>query len=59
VALTRDLMFTGRRLNAEEAVRYGLVSRMAPHNELEAAAEQAAREILQSAPMPGCISSAS
>jgi enoyl-CoA hydratase/carnithine racemase len=50
VALTRDLMFTGRRLNAEEAVRYGLVSRMAPHNELEAAAEQAAREILQSAP---------
>jgi enoyl-CoA hydratase/carnithine racemase len=50
VALTRDLMFTGRRLNAEEAVRHGLVSRMAPHAELEAAAEQAAREILQSAP---------
>jgi enoyl-CoA hydratase/carnithine racemase len=50
VALTRDLMFTGRRLNAEEAVRHGLVSRMAPHQELEAAAEQAAREILQSAP---------
>jgi enoyl-CoA hydratase/carnithine racemase len=50
VALTRDMMFTGRRLNAEEAVRHGLVSRMAPHEELEAAAEQAAREILQSAP---------
>jgi enoyl-CoA hydratase/carnithine racemase len=50
VALTRDLMFTGRRLNAEEAVRHGLISRMTPHDELEAAAEQAAREILQSAP---------
>jgi len=50
VALTRDLMFTGRRLNAEEAVRHGLISRMARHEDLEAAAEQAAREILQSAP---------
>jgi enoyl-CoA hydratase len=50
VALTRDLMFTGRRLNAEEAVRHGLISRIAPHENLEAAAEQAAREVLQSAP---------
>jgi enoyl-CoA hydratase len=50
VALTRDLMFTGRRLNADEAVRHGLVSRLAPHEQLAAAAEQAAREILQSAP---------
>jgi enoyl-CoA hydratase/carnithine racemase len=50
VALTRDLMFTGRRLNAEDAVRHGLISRMVPHEQLEAAAEQAAREILQSAP---------
>jgi enoyl-CoA hydratase/carnithine racemase len=50
VALTRDLMFTGRRLNAEEAVRHGLISRMVRHEELEAAAEQAAREVLQSAP---------
>jgi enoyl-CoA hydratase len=50
VALTRDLMFTGRRLNAEEATRHGLISRMSRHEDLEAAAEQAAREILQSAP---------
>ena len=50
VALTRDLMFTGRRLSAEEAVRHGLVSRIAPHDELEAAADRAAREILQSGP---------
>ncbi len=50
IALTRDLMFTGRRLNAEEAVRHGLISRIAPHDELEAEAERAAREILQSGP---------
>ncbi|TAL00315.1 MAG: enoyl-CoA hydratase/isomerase family protein [Rhodospirillaceae bacterium] len=50
ISLTRDMMFTGRRLNAEEAVRHGLVSRMVPHDTLEVAAEQAAREILQSAP---------
>jgi enoyl-CoA hydratase/carnithine racemase len=50
VALTRDLMFTGRKLGADEALRHGLVSRLAKHEQLEAAAEQAAREILQSAP---------
>jgi enoyl-CoA hydratase/carnithine racemase len=50
VALTRDLMFTGRRLGADEALHHGLVSRLSPHAQLEAAAEQAAREILQSAP---------
>jgi enoyl-CoA hydratase/carnithine racemase len=50
VALTRDMMITGRRLSAVEALQHGLVSRMVPHDELEAAAEQAAREALQSAP---------
>jgi enoyl-CoA hydratase/carnithine racemase len=50
IALTRDMMFTGRRLNALEALQHGLVSRMVPHETLEAAAEQAACEILQSAP---------
>lgn len=50
IAMTRDLMFSGRKLNAQEAVGCGLISRMVPHEELEAAAEQAAREILQSAP---------
>lgn len=50
VALTRDLMFTGRRLSADEAVRHGLVSRICAHDDLKSAAEQAAREVLQSAP---------
>jgi enoyl-CoA hydratase/carnithine racemase len=50
IALTRDLMFTGRTLDAGEAVRHGLVSRIAAHGELEAAADRAAREILQTGP---------
>jgi enoyl-CoA hydratase len=50
IALTRDLMFSGRRLSAQEAVHHGLLSRMVNHEDLEAAAEQAAREVLQSAP---------
>lgn len=50
IALTRDMMFTGRRLDALEALQHGLVSRMVPHDGLAEAAERAAREILQSAP---------
>jgi enoyl-CoA hydratase/carnithine racemase len=50
IAMTRDLMFSGRRLSAHEAVQHGLVSRMAAHADLERAAEEAARQILQSAP---------
>ena len=50
IAMTRDLMFSGRVLDAAEAVQYGLVSRKVRHVDLEAAAEQAAREMLQSGP---------
>lgn len=50
IAMTRDLMFSGRVLDAAEAVQHGLVSRMVPHDQLEAAAEQAAREMLQCGP---------
>lgn len=50
IALTRDLMFTGRRLSADEAVRHGLVARVVAHDDLEAAAGQVAREILQTGP---------
>jgi enoyl-CoA hydratase/carnithine racemase len=47
---TRDLMFTGRRLGAAEALDWGLVSRVVPHDELDAAAAGALTEIVQTAP---------
>lgn len=49
-ALTRDLMFTGRRLSAEDALRHGLISRVVAHDDLAPAAQQAACEIVRSAP---------
>jgi enoyl-CoA hydratase/carnithine racemase len=47
---TRDLMFTGRRLSAAEALEWGLVSRVVPHDELGKAAEEALVQIVQTAP---------
>jgi len=50
VAVARDLMLSARRLDAAEAVRIGLISRLVPHDELRAAALGATKEILQTAP---------
>ncbi|QIX52656.1 enoyl-CoA hydratase/isomerase family protein [Rhodococcus sp. DMU1] len=50
VAVARDLMLSGRRFDAAEAQRLGVISRVVPHDELRSAALQAAREILQTAP---------
>jgi enoyl-CoA hydratase/carnithine racemase len=50
IAIARDMLFTGRRLNAEEAERYGLVARVVPHDELVPATEAVVRDLLQSAP---------
>jgi enoyl-CoA hydratase/carnithine racemase len=47
---TRDLMFTGRRLTAAEALDWGLVSRVVPHDELISAASDALVDIVQTAP---------
>ena len=47
---TRDLMFTGRRLSAAEALDWGLVSRVVPHDELLKTATGALIEIVQTAP---------
>jgi enoyl-CoA hydratase/carnithine racemase len=47
---TRDLMFTGRRLTAAEALDWGLVSRVVPHDELIPAAAEALVQIVQTAP---------
>jgi enoyl-CoA hydratase/carnithine racemase len=47
---TRDLMFTGRRLTAAEALDWGLVSRVVSHDELITAATDALIGICQTAP---------
>lgn len=50
IARARDLLFTGRRLDAHEAVSIGLVSRVVPHERLADAAREVAEDILRTAP---------
>ncbi len=50
IANARDLLLTGRRLEAEEARAMGLVSRVVPHDELHEAARSVAEDILRTAP---------
>jgi enoyl-CoA hydratase/carnithine racemase len=51
VAVARDLLLSARRFDAVEAQRLGVISRVVPHDNLQQAALQAAREILQTPPM--------
>ena len=46
-----ELLYTGRRLRADEALEIGLVDRIAPQGELHAAVRDFAREIAGSAPL--------
>lgn len=46
-----DLLYTGRRIKAEEALEIGLCDRIAPAGELRDAAKELAREIAGSAPL--------
>ncbi|MDG2003501.1 MAG: enoyl-CoA hydratase/isomerase family protein [Novosphingobium sp.] len=50
MARARDLIVSCRKIDAEEAYRIGLVSRMVPHEQLREEALKAACEILRTAP---------
>ncbi len=50
VGVARDLLVTGRRVDAAEALRLGMISRVVPHDELRAKALEAAHEVLRTGP---------
>lgn len=47
----KELLFTGRRFPAADAVRWGLIHRAVPEGELDAAVDGYAREIAANAPL--------
>src|SRR2546430_663318 len=46
-----DMMFTGRRVTAEEAGRWGMVNRVVPRAELDAAVEELVGELSAKSPL--------
>src|SRR5690606_6973808 len=50
VAVARDLLLSARPFDAAEAQRLGVISRVAPHEQLRDAALEAAHQILRTAP---------
>jgi enoyl-CoA hydratase/carnithine racemase len=49
-ARAKDMLFTGRRVNAAEALDWGLVSRVVPHDELPSAASEVLASCCRAAP---------
>ena len=49
-AMAKELIFTARVVDAQEAERIGLVNRVVPHDELEGAARELARQIAEQSP---------
>ena len=50
-AYAKEILFTGRRFDAQEALEMGLVNRVVPSAELESAARQLAESIAANAPL--------
>lgn len=51
-AKSAELIFTGEVIDAQEALRIGLVNRVEPHDELRKATRELARRIAKNAPIP-------
>jgi enoyl-CoA hydratase/carnithine racemase len=51
MAVARDLLLSARSIDAAEALRIGLVSRVVPHDDLRREALKAAGQVLRSAPI--------
>ena len=50
IAVARDLLLSARGFDAAEAQRLGLIARVVPHEELRAAAVEAAKQVLRTPP---------
>jgi len=50
-ALAAEWIFTGRKIPADEALRWGLVNRVVPTDALEAAADEMAQAVASNAPL--------
>ncbi|MBO2613823.1 crotonobetainyl-CoA hydratase [Shewanella algae] len=50
-AIVNEMMMTGRRMNAQEALRWGIVNRVVDNSQLMETARELAQEITQSAPL--------
>jgi enoyl-CoA hydratase/carnithine racemase len=50
-SLASEIMFTGRKLSAEECLSYGIVNRVVPADQLMSAANELAAEIAANAPL--------
>ena len=50
LAVARDLLLSARSFDAAEAQRLGVISRVVPHDDLRAAATEAASQVLRTAP---------
>lgn len=50
IARARELIFTGRHVDAAEALAIGLIARVVPHEDLAAATKEAVAEVLRGAP---------
>ena len=50
---TKDLMFTGRTLTAQEALDWGMVARLVPHNDLMDVAREFSRNAAEPPQRPG------